>query len=99
MLRRTFFLLAALFVVSACGPNCNGPYGSWQPGCPVYPGQYPNGQFPNNQFPNGQFPNGQFPNGQFPNGQFPQFGQPTFPQGPYNPYCNPSNPYCYHSQQ
>jgi len=67
MLRSTFFLLTALFVVSACGPNCNTPYGGYtagvyqQPGCPVYPSQYPTTQYPNTQYPTNQYPYAGYP--------------------------------------
>jgi replication factor A1 len=98
MLRRTFFLLAALFVVSACGPNCNTPYGGYQagvyqqPGCQVYPAQYPTTQYPYNGYPQTGYPQA----------GYPQTGYPTtlpYQQMPYTPYCAPGNIYCYHSEQ
>lgn len=105
MLRRTFFLLTALFVVSACGPNCNTPYGGYtagvyqQSGCPVYPSQYPTTQYPNTQYPTNQYPYAGYPQTQ----PYP-YVAPTTPyvapyQAPYNGYCAPGNPYCYHSEE
>lgn len=97
-MRRTFFLLAALFVVAACGPNCNTPYGGYnngyyqqqQPGCPVYPNAgYPNTGYPNNQYPTTGYPN--YPTNGYPNTGMPGYYPP--PVGYPNPQPGYSYPY------